>query len=84
MIKDDFLKVVDKASTLLYQNHEDEGLSAYREFLYYIQNSNESGLSRYFTNDSIKFIKNSAEASAYTDIIGLADAIVMTGATLSE
>lgn len=83
MIKEDFLVLIDKASTLLYQNFEEDGLRAYVEIIKCIQNAAENGLDKYLTEDSILHIKASSEAYSHSDMIGLSDEIVLIGAFLN-
>lgn len=83
MDKSEFLSLIDKASTLLYQNYEEDGLKAYIEIVKLIQQADNNGLSVYLTEDTVYHIKESSTAYYNTDILGLADEIVMIGATLN-
>jgi hypothetical protein len=83
MDKSEFLSLIDKASTLLYQNYEEDGLKTYIEIVKLIQQADNNGLSVYLTEDTVYHIKESSTAYYNTDILGLADEIVMIGATLN-
>lgn len=83
MTKDEFLSLVDKASTLLYQNFEEDGLKTYVEIIQTIQQVDSNGLYAYLTEDTVSHIKASSVAYQNSDILGLADEIVMIGATLN-